>query len=53
VAIALKSRILNLLEPQGRVQVCNGIALPLPLPLETEKKVRPEGAEFFYAKEQT
>jgi hypothetical protein len=26
----LKSRSLNLLEPSGPVQACNGIALPLP-----------------------
>jgi hypothetical protein len=29
VPIALKSGGLNLLEPSGPVQVCNGIALPL------------------------
>ena len=29
--IVLKSGSLNLLEPSGSVQVCNGIALPLPL----------------------
>jgi len=28
--IVLKSRSLNLLEPSGPVQACNGIALPLP-----------------------
>jgi len=33
VPIVLKSRSLNLLEPSGPVQACNGIALPLPLPL--------------------
>jgi hypothetical protein len=30
VPIALKSGSLNLLEPSGPVQACNGIALPLP-----------------------
>jgi len=29
VSIVLKSGSLNLLEPSGRVQACNGIALPL------------------------
>jgi hypothetical protein len=29
----LKSGNLNLLEPFGPVQACNGIALPLPLPI--------------------
>jgi hypothetical protein len=28
----LKSGSLNLLEPYGPIQACNGIALPLPLP---------------------
>jgi hypothetical protein len=28
----VKSGSLNLLEPSGPVQACNGIALPLPLP---------------------
>ena len=32
VLIVLKSGSLNLLEPSGPVQACNGIALPLPLP---------------------
>ena len=31
--IVLKSASLNLLEPSGPVQACNGIALPLPLPI--------------------
>ena len=31
VPIVLKSGILNLLEPSGTVQACNGIDLPLPL----------------------
>jgi len=31
VPIVLKSRSLNLLEPFGPIQACNGIALPLPL----------------------
>ena len=31
--IVLKSGSLNLLEPSGPVQPCNGIALPLPLSL--------------------
>jgi len=31
VLIVLKSGSLNLLEPSGPVQACNGIALPLPL----------------------
>jgi len=30
--IVLKSGSLNLVEPSGPVQACNGIALPLPLP---------------------
>jgi len=30
-ASVLKSGSLNLLEPSGPVQACNGIALPLPL----------------------
>jgi len=30
VPIVLKSGSLNLLEPSGPVQACNGIALPLP-----------------------
>jgi hypothetical protein len=33
VPIVLKSGSLNLLEPSGPVKACNGIALPLPLPL--------------------
>ena len=33
VLIVLKSGSLNLLEPSGPVQECNGIALPLTLPL--------------------
>ena len=32
VPIVLKSGSLNLLEPSGPVQACNGIAIPLPLP---------------------
>jgi len=32
VPTVLKSGSLNLLEPLGPVQACNGIALPLPLP---------------------
>jgi len=31
VLIVLKSGSLNLLEPSGPLQACNGIALPLPL----------------------
>jgi hypothetical protein len=31
VLTVLKSGSLNLLEPSGPVQACNGIALPLPL----------------------
>jgi hypothetical protein len=31
VSIVLKSGSLDLLEPSGPVQACNGIALPLPL----------------------
>jgi len=31
--IVLTSGSLSLLEPSGPVQACNGIALPLPLPL--------------------
>jgi len=33
VPIVLKSGSLNLLEPSGPVQACNGIALPLPFTL--------------------
>jgi hypothetical protein len=33
VPIVLKSGSLNLLEPSGPVKACNGIALPLPLPV--------------------
>jgi hypothetical protein len=43
VPIVLKSGSLNLLEPSGLVQACNGIALPLPLPIgkiETDKEDR-------------
>jgi len=36
VPIVLKSGNLNLLEPSGPVQACNGIALPLPLPCGAE-----------------
>ena len=36
--IVLKSGNLNLLEPSGPVQACNGIALPLPLPLVGGKR---------------
>ena len=32
VPIVLQSGSLNLLEPSGPVEACNGIALPLPLP---------------------
>jgi hypothetical protein len=32
VPTVLKSGSLNLLEPYGPVQTCNGIALPLPFP---------------------
>ena len=41
--IVLKSGSLNLLEPSGPVQACNGIALPLPLPEQivmSEKSLR-------------
>jgi hypothetical protein len=34
VAIFLKSGSLNLLEPLGPVQACNGIALPLPTAID-------------------
>jgi len=43
VPIVLKSGSLNLLEPSGPVQACNGIALPLPLPEQivmSEKSLR-------------
>jgi len=36
VPIVLKSGNLNLLEPSGPVQVCNGIDLPLPLHLHLQ-----------------
>jgi hypothetical protein len=44
VPIVLKSGSINLLEPSGSLQACNGIALPLPLTVNkvailfTEKK---------------
>jgi hypothetical protein len=38
VPIVLKSGSLNLLEPPGPVQVCNGIALPLPFTLGLRDK---------------
>jgi hypothetical protein len=36
VPMSRKSGGLNLLEPCGPVQACNGTALPLPLPLQIE-----------------
>jgi hypothetical protein len=36
VPTVLKSGSINLLEPSGPVQACNGIALPLPVLLQTE-----------------
>jgi hypothetical protein len=33
VPIVLKSGSLNLLDPSGPVKACNGIALPLPVPV--------------------
>ena len=36
--IVLKSGSLNLLEPSGPVEACNGIALPLPLLLPYKQK---------------
>jgi hypothetical protein len=38
VPIVLKSGGLNLLEPSGPVQACNGIALPLPLPFNISRR---------------
>jgi len=45
VPTVLKSGSLNLLEPSGPVQACNGIALPLPLPKQHIMNSRwvPEG----------
>jgi hypothetical protein len=48
VLTVLKSGSLNILEPLGPVQACNGIALPLPLPLvwveeRTERQKEGEG----------
>jgi hypothetical protein len=34
----MKSGSLNLLEPSGPVQACNGIALPLPLPANMQEE---------------
>jgi hypothetical protein len=39
VPTVLKSGSLNLLEPSGPVQACNGIALPLPLPWYCASKI--------------
>jgi len=39
VPIVLKSGSLNLLEPSGPVEACNGIALPLPLPLYYDARI--------------
>jgi hypothetical protein len=36
VPIFLKSGSLSVLEPSGYVEACNGIALPLPLPLNID-----------------
>jgi hypothetical protein len=49
--IVLKSGGLNLLEPSGPVSACNGIALPLPLPLlcsftSVSKHVHPEKGQY-------
>jgi len=38
VPIVLKSRSLKLLEPSGPVQACNGITLPLHLPIKLALK---------------
>jgi hypothetical protein len=35
--MVLKPKSLNVLEPSGPVQACNGIALPLPLPVPSGK----------------
>jgi hypothetical protein len=40
VPIVLKSGSFNLLEPSGSVQACDGIALPLRLPLDTAQQPR-------------
>ena len=55
--IVLKSSSLKLLETSGPVQVCNGIALPSPLPLQfnllgltgkaDKQKIRVTGLFFF------
>ena len=39
VLFVLKSESLNLLEPSGPVQACNGIALPLPFYIMTSERV--------------
>ena len=40
VVVVLKSGSLNLLEPSGPVQACNGIALPLPLPFTPKRPIK-------------
>jgi len=46
VPIVKKSGGLNLLESCGPVQVCNGAALPLPLPYNTRLIVRNDREHF-------
>jgi hypothetical protein len=45
----LKSGSLNFLETNGPVQACNGIALPLTLPIEYEDSCVPETARMVWA----
>jgi len=47
VPIVLKSGSLNLLEPSGPVQACNGIALPLPVPFFTYQWWRTSQGNLF------
>ena len=42
--VSLKSWSLNLLEPSGPVQACNGVALPLPLPFAW--RLRPNASNY-------
>jgi len=49
VLTALKSGSLNFLEPSGPAQACNGIALPLPLPLLRRDTLDRGGSSSFRA----
>ena len=48
VTIVLKSGSLNLLEPSGLVQACNGIALPFILMVVTGTKLLKPARNFTY-----